>query len=228
MIRTATFATALAVLAAWAGPATAAVRFVNLSGDTVYLARYVYEPANSYQGDGWYFEGWWSIAPGTHLRRPPGNYYLKGGRGEALTWSGKSTSVGFVTTSRFNTFVDKYDWANRERSLLGSGYKKVNFMAFDDGLYTIRGSAYRLEKRVFDFKFSSRDYKVHTKTFSVPGRALYFDYSATKKWAGPTWGWKNGAPHLAVHTHGEQVRPFGPREPGYYKGKVTVYFTVRR
>jgi len=239
-LRTLTFRiSVVTLLLAWGTTADAQTRFVNLSDRDVFLARYSYQgyqssiSAGEYNlpaevPEGWDFSGWQKIEPGGTHETSPGAYYVEDRNGPR-TWGGLDKSPGFVTNERFNVFVSKNGWSQRERDLLRKGFRKVQFQSFRDGTYTISGDAYVVREREFSFDTTSRSVDFIIKDFDVPGRVSDFKVNADSKWAkGISWRRGDRRVSLTGSVEGRQVRPFGPREPGYYRGRVTVYYTVRR
>lgn len=247
-----TMLVALAALFAGVPPAQAAnetVTFVNLSDGTVYLATWTYQPYRPYsssagtsaggsstlpsvqpeQPEGWWFKGWWSIQPGGSMSFAANNsvaFYLER-NGQSITWSGKEARYGYVHQSRFDAFATRNRWDQDTGSLVTQGYRPVTFQMFSGGRYTISGNAYRLEKKTFSFDVRSRSPKYDTVNFNVSGRVTDFSYNATYRWAEyPSWKKEDYRVSLTVYVSGRQTRPGASREPGYYSGTVTVYYTI--
>lgn len=223
--------------------------FVNLSDTTVWIARYTFQryrparssiPAGDYnlpaaqpeQPAGWRFEGWWTLRPGdakTFSVGEGGWFYLENSR-NPVTWSGRKKSPGYVRNPKaFNTFISKSGWSTETRRLVRQGYRKVNFQYFTAGRWTVSGSAYRVVRKEFSFRIRSRDPKYKTLYFRVPGHVVDYAYSA-RKWRAENVSWykQDTSIKLMAYVSGKQKRIGGPREPGYYQGKLTVYYTVRR
>jgi hypothetical protein len=223
------FTLAMLVLSA---TASGEVKIVNLSHRPVGLASYTYRPYSS-QPDvtaaGWTFEGWYAIQPGEAFRGPDGSYYARSGN-EAITFNNVAFSDGIAKPGRFRQFLSKNNFNNELRQAVDRlGYRKVRYMSLK-GNYKINGEAYRIESRPFNFSKESRSTDFILETFRVPGYPIDYSYTADQRGASRI-SWKI-APNLNAVTltgnvKGEQRRPFGPREPGYYKGRVTVYYTVR-
>jgi hypothetical protein len=231
----ATLVAALVTTAVFAPSVHAQARFINLSNRDVSVARYTHQPYQSQAGglaviveEGWTFSGWWNIAPGHTWEGAAGHYYVEDGNGR-IAWNGRNESVGFVTSSRFDVFVPKNNWGAKERELLRNGYRKVTFQEFGDGNWRIGGDAYRLTSKTFPFDFSSRSINFHNRDFPVPGQVAYITHSG-EQWGanGIAWGYRDNKAWVTLSTEGAQTRPFGPRESGYYRGNVTVFYTERR
>ena len=222
----------LAVLCCGTG-AHAQVRFVNLSDQDVLLAGYTYQPHSSNSGglaviteEGWNFSGWAQIEPGATWEGPAGHYYLKGSRGP-LSWPDRKTSSGFVTAEKFSAFVPKRRWSEEDRKLLRSGYEKVEYQEFGDGVWTISGNRYRITSKEFPIDVSSRSMKIISERYKVPGRLAYFAVDVESLGARRiSWRkdsntvWLSGVVEAAQNSLAERT------EPGYLRGKLTVHYTV--
>lgn len=227
---------ALVALVAVAGVAdrvSAQTRFVNLSRDQVHIAKYSFIPYSSRSGDltvvqpaGWAFSGWYTVKPGESIKLSGSHFHVRNKTGR-INWKDLKESDGFIKRgSKFNAFVGKGTWNQDASRLLRNGYTKVKFQTFGKGPYKI-GRDYRVVSRKFTYDLSSRSIKFHMKKFEVPGKVVDFKYNATKRGSSMSWTQGKTAVSLTGSTEGAQHRPFGPREPGYYKGSVTVYYTVR-
>src|SRR5690606_35247846 len=95
-----------------------------------------------------------------------------------------------------------------------------------DGTYVIPGNSYVLRNEEFSFDMSSRAVQTYSKDFHVPGHVAYWDISAHSWQAKPNWSNAGNHVKLWAVMQGSQTRPFGPREPGYYRGSVRVYYTA--
>ncbi len=223
--------------------------FVNLSDSTVWIARYTYlqyraarssikagdynlPAAQPEQPEGWQFEGWWAMNPGeskTFSVGQGGWFYLENSR-NPLIWSNRKKSPGYVRNPKaFNTFISKAGWSTESRGLVHQGYKKVDFQYFTPGQWTISGNAYRVVQKEFPFSIRSRDPKYDTVYFNVPGQVVDYAYNS-KSWRAENVEWRKESSRirLMAYVSGKQKRVGGPREPGYYSGKVTVYYTIRK
>jgi hypothetical protein len=221
---------ALAIL----GPtdtAHAQARLINVSDTTTFIARYTYSPARSepdVQGEGWRFSGWTRVEPGTCWEGEPGHYYLKNRAGPISPKNLKASS-GFVTDAKFDELVLKDEWNQRRTKLLASGYQEVEFHEFPDGAHNLPGNAYRVREKAFPFDFSSRAPQSHNQDFQVAGRVAYV-IPSSEEWGASDvlWGHKDERAYVTLVTEGQQKKPFGPREPGYYRGKVTVFYIEKK
>jgi len=207
--------------------------FVNLSDKNVFVARYTYQPSiftvGSEMSEGWNFSGWRKIEPGESYRSPAGTYYVESG-GSPVTWKGLETSVGFVKDEKFNVFVPRGpEWSRKEQELLRSDYKKVSFQKIPDGVWRTSENKYRLTSSEFPFEISSRSAKIMSERFSVPGPVAYHTVSS-ESWGAKDISWTDGSKGVTLGgiVEGAQKRPGGPREPGYIRGKLTIYYTVPR
>ena len=216
----------------------AQARFINLSDQAVFVAQYEHQPyvpasaeffhETSGSPEGWNFHGWSKVEPGSAFERSPGNLYVERG-GDPLTWNGLSKSPGFVRNDKFRQFVPKVGWNEKARELLNSGYRKVEFQKFDNGNYTISGNAYRLSEKSFDFDFSSHKATPHHQQFPVTGQVAYIEHSGEQWGANAiTWGHRGEHATVMLNTVGEKKRIGSGREPGYYRGKVTVHYIERQ
>lgn len=224
------------LLGALASDAVAVVRWINLSTDNVYVARYRYNSGSSSSGGegyrlpvvtpaSWTFEGWWKIEPGDTRTMNAGHYYLEK-NGNRISWKNLDNSSGFVKSGKFEGSVVKGEWSEGARALKRKGFKEVQFQDFTDGNYTISGDGYSLWEKTFSFDYSSRAKKHQSASFKVPGEVAYYYVKDSSRWASPLWD--NGDRHvlLKVNIQGYQRKPFGAREPGYYRGTLTVKYVV--
>lgn len=237
----------LAVVAAITSQASSQARgessrtvFINLSDNTVHLARRSYASARSgiseapgntsglawFDAPGWRQSGWSEIRPGETLVVAPGNYLLRK-RGRDLTWNGLDRMSGWAKPNRFELGPTKTE-NKTAQEIQQLGYERVHYQTFPAGVYRISGEAYRLERKSFNFNFRGLGVKFIVEAFRVPGRVAYYDHDAESRWA-KSISWRQGESVVQLNgsVEGRQVRLFGPREPGYYRGNVTVYYTVR-
>lgn len=223
--------------------------FVNLSSETIYLARYSYQPyaaarsslpAGDYnlpayqdeQPEGWWFEGWWHLNPGgslTFSADTQSNFYVQNSQGR-LTWSDLSTSQGYILRGqKFKGFASKAKWESDSQWLTNKGYTLVQFQKFSPGQYTIKGNAYRIVQQTFPFNISSRSPKYDSVMFNVPGNVIDYSYHADY-WRAEnvSWKWENDYTiSVTAYVSGRQTSVGGARKPGYYRGTVTIYYTQR-
>ncbi len=226
-------------------PANAQARFINLSDENVYLARWTYTPYSSNSGGltvitpaGWNFTGWYSVPPGTSREFEAGDYYVEGSRRGPITWSNLSTSWGLIKDGgeKFSAFLPKYEdragtsQNDKLRELLRTGHREVDYQTFGDANWKISGNAYRLRNTSFNFNFSSRAPTLQSQSFQVPGQAAFVHITSSKHWGATNIRWRTDGKYAFVRlwTEGAQKRPFGPREPGYYRGRVKVYYIQPR
>lgn len=220
---------------------SSAAVLVNISDEPVYVARHKYESGSSSTAGGLQvftpschgFNGWQKVEPFDYVDYGIGknsNLYVEK-RGNPLKWSSLETFTGVVDkTNRFSLCLDADDvWGDlRVRERQNKNLKRVEYQKFKTGVYHVSGSSNRqLVSKKFNFNFSSRDSKVHSQTFSVPGRAVYYHVGGSR-WRATAIAHQitsrgNGV-FLTALTSGQQTRTFGPREPGYYRGVVDVYY----
>ncbi len=205
-------------------------RFVNLSSQPIALAAKTYRSSSSGKviHQGWIQEGWWVVAPGITLEMKPGAYYVES-KSAPITWKGLSSSPGVVNNgNRFSQFVGNFTQTQDFDRLSKQGFRVAQFQDFSAQQYVF-GSDYRIASRSFQFDCQSRDPHYHVRQFDVPGNVVNFTYDA-RKWNSTRAEWikRPTGMTLTVSTRGEQLYLTGPREPGFYSGSVTVYYTVRK
>jgi hypothetical protein len=226
-----------------------AVIFVNLSNRDVQVARYYYQahrgastsaPAGDYRlpvvqeekPEGWWFKGWWSMAPGESLYFDIDegfHFHVKNADGP-LTWSDLDTSTGYIDPyQKFEAFVSKADFDSDIEQIMGQGFQTAQFQTFSSGQYTIGGDAYEIVSQEFPFDISSRAPKSEVLTFEVPGNIVDYgiDYES---WRASAAEWRQKSHtliELSVTVSGAQTSFGGARKPGYYRGTVTIYYTQR-
>ena len=216
--------------------------FTNLTNDRVFLARMAYSDGSSSQpvGDyslpvespaGWRIHGWFRLDPGSSLRLRPGNYYVEKNRRQ-VTWSKLDWSSGLIPKNRraFDDFLRAGSQNQDVNKLKNRGFVPVRFQKFRAQRYTISGDAYRIVNKTFNFNQQSRSAHPFHKWFKVPGKVVTYRIQSDERYASNIkWYVKNGREVvLSGVVEGKQHRPFGPREPGFYRGKVKVLYTLRR
>ena len=146
-----------------------------------------------------------------------------------ITWS-LDDSPGLVKHGeRFSEKVGKQTERADFNRFINTGFKQVPFEHFNKGNYWYTGnSAYRIVRKKFTVNISSRSVKFLNETYPVNGRVvdIYYNYNSR---GGSSIRFSRGerSARLTGSIEGAQHRPFGPREPGYVKGTLTVEYTVR-
>jgi len=217
----------------------AEVKITNYSGRSAYVAQQTYNRYSSSTSAGlavitpagWTFGGWYEIGPGDTFRTSNNRWlYVKGSNG-VITWGNQETSSGFVLPgSRFSGFLRKNDQSGDARKLRNKGYKSVTYRKFDKGRFNITGNAYVRRSKTFKFSYESRSIKFISKTFSVPGKVIDYDWSATTRYEKVSWRRSSNGRgvFMSGSIEGRQTSAFAAREKALYKGSVTVTYAERR
>jgi hypothetical protein len=207
---------------------------VNLTDKTAYVARMTHERGSGDRPDGWRFVGWQHVKPGEVRKFRPGYYFVKG-RNKQFLFRGSETKTGLVRHGDgFERFVAEGDNATFRKLYQKGGYTKVTFQHLKAGVHEIsvgKDDAYRISfRKGFRFDFKSLSPKFHPlKTWSFDGNVVAVYPDVQSRWAkGFEWIVKGRKVSVFGFTEGKQVRPFGPREPGYYRGTVKVEYVARR
>lgn len=204
--------------------------FVNLSGQSVRVARYWYTDGNSgpYNEQGWVFKGWSVIDPGDYHVSSSDHFYLEFRNNDRpVVWNGLNKSMGFVKDGGpFEGFWPKGSNASR---MTNRGYRQVDFMTFRDEIFTIGNDTYRLSVKDIPFNYESRSIKFLNETIEVPGRVVSADIDGTEL-GGRDLKWTQNARSLRLtgSIEGRQTSPFAAREKGYYRGTIHVKYIARK
>lgn len=217
-----------------------AVTIVNLRSSAVYVAyatRGVGDPGDlTFVPDPYLsIRCWRRIDPGQGETFPAGAswFYVKQ-NGSRISWPDRPEVTGVVRnggTCGSNVSVPMYgDNARRVQYWETQGLQRSTFQELPLGrLYHITGSAYDLQSHRFSFDFGSRDYQFHRQCFQAPGTVVDYSVSAQRR-HGPadTWTVRGNELCLSVRTRGHQPFPTAATDRGYFRGSVTVSYTVPR
>lgn len=208
--------------------------FVNCSDTNVFVARETYGVFSSRTGpdltavipETVTYSGWTKIEPGASLSVKPGRYFLRSG-GKPLSWPSLKRSVGYVQKEQFREELPPRGQLRvaAERKLAGRGFERVEFLEFKASVYKT-GSDFRIVEKKFPVDFSSRSAQFLNERFHVPGRVAWHTRSIETKWARDIeFSEQSDYVWLGGSIEGKQARPFGPREPGYVRGSLTIHYT---
>jgi len=198
--------------------------FVNLSDEDVYLAKAVYQAATAGQGDGWRFSGWWKIPGGGVVRQEPGFFYLNN-KASQVKWDNREESGGLISGDKFDRFVPTGSIGRDPPE----GYRFATFQKMDDGIWNISGNAYKLNKQTIPFEFKSEVQKPHDKDYTMAGTVYGFELSGEESKRASKVSWEPRGDKLHAHVGTGQLGvDVYPDLPGFYRGKVTVYYVERK
>jgi hypothetical protein len=217
-------------------PATAQTVFVNLRDSNVYVARQTTQNYSSRTGpdltgvipEAIIYSGWKKLEPGESLSVPPGKYFLRSG-GTPLSWPNLARSRGYVRKQEFNESIPPRGDARAaaEKKLASRGFERVDFLDFKASVYRT-GDDYRIVEKKFPVDFSSRSVQFLNERFHVPGRVAWHTRNIETRWTRDiSFTEQSNYVWLGGSLEGKQVRPFGPREPAYVRGSITVHYTER-
>jgi hypothetical protein len=223
----------LAALAAVAylSPALADTTFVNLSDESIRVARYFYTDGNSgnYREPGWVFKGWTVLESGESWVSESDHFYLeRRNTGKPVTWADQDTSTGYVKYGGpFEGFLPR--GGDPKRRLLDNGYKAVTFRKFEDKLYKTSAEKWRLAEKETPFNYESRSRMSLNGKFTFPGKVISIEYDVQERGAkNIDWKISGGIVYLNGSIEGRQTSPFAPREKAYYNGTLRVKYIAPR
>jgi hypothetical protein len=176
-------------------------------------------------------QGWHRIKPGTAWLAPLGRFYhVRNSKGGVVKWTAYP-SGGSVVNPRSAFRVKTSSSAEVNALIKNSGFERAVFDRFPNGFFPIHGhdgDYYRLAKKVIPFDCHSHSWTPTLQDFPVPGTMVDFGVSDEEQWGADAikWGMAEKNVRLYCTTEGKQKRPFGPREEGYYRGKLTVWYLV--
>lgn len=218
------------------------VTITNLRENTVFVAYGVMTPYSSKAGDLTVivprhitYHGWYRIEPGKSRDFPANSWIFVEQNGNRIWWPNRNETTGIVRyPNAFNNVSVNYDRygvplpdSSNISIWLGRGYVERTFQELQAGFYQITGDEYVVRRQKYDFDFGSHSFKWHNRCYAVPGTVVEYSVSASRK-HGPNVNWtqQNEAMCLAVATQGHQPYITAATERGYYRGTITIYYTV--
>lgn len=217
-----------------------AVTIVNLRPTAVFVAyatRSVGDPGDlTFVPDPYLtINCWRRIDPGEGETFPAGAswFYVKQ-NGSRISWPDRPEATGVVRNggicSSNVTVPISSNNAARLQYWETQGFQQATFQELSLGrLYQISGAAYDMHSQRFSFDFGSRDYQFHHQCFRAPGTVVDYSVSAQRR-HGPadTWTVRGEELCLSVRTRGHQPYPTAATDRGYFRGSVTVSYTLPR
>jgi len=213
------------------------VRFSNGSSSTSVGNNYTL-PAETPAG--WSIENYLTLYPGGVAKVDVGSYLLRH-RDSVIQIPGLQSEQWFAPRDvmlsgansgwpAFVSFENRFQDLNqiqRNTNLIPASYQ-----AFKKGLYEIRRSghdAFFVSQTHQDVEFSGRDRKFIDRSYPIPGQVIDLR-EEIDSWGAEKFRWtienkvSDARVRVSGFVEGRQTRPFGPREAGYYRGRVIVRY----
>lgn len=218
------------------------VTVANLTGSNIWVSYGTYLPYKSSAGNlqvvvpaSITYIGWFKIEPGKSMNFPANAWFYVEQNQKRVYWSNKAETRGVIRHTKFDHVSIRYSnttvpvaYTDSINGWVGKGYQIRTYQKMPVGFYEVTGNGYRVYSRSYQFDFGSRDYQTHRQCFDVPGNVVHYDYSVQRK-HGPAdiWDEFSNRVCLTVMTHGTAPHIGAARDRGYYRGSVTIYYTVR-